>query len=168
MRPSTAWSCTAPGSCTSPSFVREILFCLISKLSFSYTYSIMRIPVLWIRGILVPVRIRIRHSVPLIYRYASGSGSCSFLLLAFKMQTKNKFFFQIFFAYYFLTLHLQKSLKEVRKKQQKSKFSYYLLDDGRIRIREAQKHWSEAWDRPGSTPEYNPEHCWSRWGFKYC
>jgi hypothetical protein len=52
---------------------------------------------LWIRDILVQIGIwfHIRGSVPLCY--GSGSGSCPFSSVAFKMRTKNKFFCLLLF-----------------------------------------------------------------------
>ncbi len=52
-------------------------------------------PVQWIIEILF--RIRIRGSVPLTY----GSGSCFFSLVADKVPTKNKFFFEVFLLLFF-------------------------------------------------------------------
>ncbi len=71
------------------------------------------LPVFWICGILV--RIRIRWSVPLI----NGSGSCYFRQWPSRWQLKSDFY--SFFAYYFLKLHLHhfskiKCNKEVTKK----------------------------------------------------
>jgi hypothetical protein len=89
--------------------------------------------VLWIRDIYV--RIRIRGSVPQTYGYGS-SFFCQWL--ADKMPRKNKFCF--------LNVHLHqtskiKSQKEVTKyKWILRLFLLFLLVDGRIRIREAQKH----------------------------
>ncbi len=63
----------------------------------------------------------------------------AFLLVADKMLTKNGFF-QSFFAFYFLKIHLHQFLKiKVKKNSQNSSsnqfFLLFLLIDGRIRIR---------------------------------
>jgi hypothetical protein len=59
--------------------------------------------VLWIRDILI--RIRIRGSVPLTYGSRFGSGSCFFRQWLTRCNKKS-YFFQSFFAYYFMKVHL--------------------------------------------------------------
>ncbi len=86
---------------------------------------------LWIRDILVQIRIR-------------GSDPAIFVKTATKKQKKNL----RVFAYYFLKIHLHhfsklKSPKEVTKKQESRFFLPFLFDYRRIRtqIREAQNVW---------------------------
>ncbi len=74
------------------------------------------------------------------------------------LQDASKYlFFLHFFAYYFLKVHLHhfslkiKSHKEVTKQYRSRFFLLFLLDDRRIRIREAKKF------RDPTDP--NPEHC---------
>jgi hypothetical protein len=45
--------------------------------------------------------------------YGSGSESYSFRSVAFKMPTKNKYFFYVVLAYYFLKVHLHQSSKKL-------------------------------------------------------
>jgi hypothetical protein len=82
--------------------------------------------VLWVRDIFVRIRIqiRIRECVPLTYGSSSSSESCVFV--SAKMPTK-----MIFFSKF---------------------FAYYLLVDGRIRIREAQNHTDPK------DPDPDPQH----------
>ncbi len=90
------------------------------------------------------IRIRILGSVPLTYRFGSGSGSCLFRQWLASRQRKILFFLS-FSAYYFLKVHLHQSL--TTKKANKTKIIVEIkvflpYFDGwwriRIRIREAQ------------------------------
>ncbi len=83
-------------------------------------YSIL--PVLWIRDILVPIRIR--GSVPL----TSGSGSCFFRQWLTSCQQKISYLFKVFFPYYFLKLYFHQSSKiKIKKKSQNSRNQVFLL-----------------------------------------
>ncbi len=76
-------------------------------------------------------RIRIRGSMPLTNGSGSesGSGSCFFSSLTFKMPTKKIFSFNIYSVHYFLKVHLHNFLKiKSQKESQNSRsqgFSYY-------------------------------------------
>ncbi len=102
---------------------------------------------LCIRDILVRIRFWFRIRILL------------FSSVAHDMPTKNIFFFQSVFAYYFLRLHVHCTpVFKDRKSKRSHKivdikiFLPFLLVDGRIRIREAQKrldpdpqHWVLSW-----------------------
>ncbi len=87
---------------------------------------------LWIREILVPVR------VPLTY----GSGSCFFRQWLTRCQQKISFCFPSFFACIFLKVHLHQSpkIENLKIVEFKVFFTYFACwcNHGRIPIREAQ------------------------------
>ncbi len=90
--------------------------------------------------ILVWIRIRILLSVPLTN--GSGSGSCYVPYWPSKRQQKanfNNVFLLIFLKVHYHHFSIIKSPKEVTKQCSRF-FLLFLLDDRRIRIREAQKH----------------------------
>jgi hypothetical protein len=93
-------------------------------------------PMLWIRDILVQIRIRIRRCVPLIYGLGYGSGSCFFRRWWTRCQQKIIFFHSLLlitFKKYITSVFKDKKLKRSHKIAEIKVFLTFL------RIREAQK-----------------------------
>jgi hypothetical protein len=83
----------------------DLIFQAFKKYSSCDPISLTkRTAVLWIRDIVVQIRILFRGSVLLTYRFGTVPGSCFFLLVAGKIPTKKRAFSN-FFAYYFLKVH---------------------------------------------------------------